>query len=133
MAVALVLLFSSTAAGVVWLARDVDRAISNRGAAQSVAFQAARAGAQRVDVARLRLDGVLVLDEATARSAGAETAHRLLSAYGLDGVVTTLEVEGDRMTVAIEVFDSGRTVSGVGVARASDGNGEPEGRWRTNS
>jgi hypothetical protein len=46
MATSLVLLFTFTAGGVVWLARDVDRAISNRAAAQSIAFQAARSGAQ---------------------------------------------------------------------------------------
>ena len=125
MAVGLLLLFAFTAGGVVWLARDVDRAISNRGAAQSIAFQAARSGAQQIDVARLRVDGALVLDESTARSESADTVTRLLVAYGLDGAVTAMDVDGGQMTVVVEVFDGGRTVTGVGVARASDGSGGP--------
>ena len=37
---ALVLLFAFTAGGVIWLSRDVNRRVSNRSAAQSIAFQA---------------------------------------------------------------------------------------------
>ncbi|CAN5444592.1 hypothetical protein BH23ACT3_BH23ACT3_04070 [soil metagenome] len=125
MATALVLLFAFTAGGVVWLARDVDRAISNRGAAQSIAFQAARSGAQQVDVARLRLDGGVVLAESAARAESAATATRLLGAYGLHGLVVEMEVDGDRMTVVVEVNDNGRTVTGVGVARAHSWSDEP--------
>jgi hypothetical protein len=125
MATSLVLLFTFTAGGVLWLARDVDRAISNRAAAQSIAFQAARSGAQQVDVARLRLDGGVVLSESAARAEGAATANRLLDAYGLDGMVVEMAVDGGRMRVVLEVDDGGRTVTGVGVARASDRSGEP--------
>lgn len=63
LATALVLLFAFTVSGVVWLARDVDRAISNRAAAQSIAFQAARSGAQQIDVVVLRSTGSVVLEE----------------------------------------------------------------------
>jgi hypothetical protein len=125
MATSLVLLFTFTAGGVLWLARDVDRAISNRAVAQSIAFQAARSGAQQVDVARLRLDGGVVLSESAARAEGAATAKRLLDAYGLDGMVVEMAVDGGRMRVVLEVYDGGRTVTGVGVARASDRSGEP--------
>ena len=123
MATGLVLLFAFTAGGVIWLAGDVDRSISNRGAAQSIAFQAARSGAQQIDLVRLRTNGAVALDDAPARAAAADTATRLLAAYGLSGVVARMEVEGDRITVVLEVTDAGRTVTGVGVARASDGSG----------
>ena len=39
----IVLIFAFTFLGLVWLARDVDRGVSNRSAAQSIAFQSARA------------------------------------------------------------------------------------------
>ena len=45
---ALVLVFAFTAGAVIWLASDVNSRVADRSAAQSVAFQAARAGAQQV-------------------------------------------------------------------------------------
>lgn len=124
LATALVLLFAFTVSGVVWLARDVDRAISNRGAAQSIAFQAARTGAQQIDLVTLRSTGVVVLDDGAARLASAETVDRLLAAYELDGRVVRISVGADRVEVEVQVTDSGRTVTGVGGARAAD---RPEG------
>ncbi len=43
--VGIALMFAFTFLGLVWLARDVDRAVSNRSAAQAIAFQSARSGA----------------------------------------------------------------------------------------
>ena len=54
MVTGLVLLFAFTAGGVIWLARDVNRSVSNRSAAQSIAFQAARSAAQQVGITSLR-------------------------------------------------------------------------------
>ncbi len=125
MATALVLLFAMTAGGVVWLARDVDRAISNRSAAHSVAFQAARSGAQQVDVVHLRTWDVVVVDEMAARAESTAVAVRLLDAYRLDGEVTSIDVDGDRVTVVVTVTDGGRTVTGIGSARATDGRSAP--------
>lgn len=120
MATALVLMFTLTAGGVIWLARDVDRAVSNRGAAQSIAFQAARSGAQRVDVAHLRAFDVVVVDEAAARAEAVGVATRLLDAYGFTGEVARIDVDGGSVTVTVTVTDAGRTVTGVGAARATD-------------
>ena len=74
----LVLLFAFTAGGVIWLARDVDRAVSNRTAAQSIAFQAARSGAQQIVVAGLRGDGVVAVDGSRARAAAAGYGEALV-------------------------------------------------------
>lgn len=120
LAAALVFLFAFTVSGVVWLARDVDRAISNRGAAQSIAFQSARTGAQQIDLVALRSTGALVLDESAARRASAEVADRLFAAYELDGRVVRISVGPDRVEVEVQVTDGGRTVTGIGAARAAD-------------
>ena len=52
--VALVVLFTFTGAAAIWLARDVNQRVSDRSALQSVAFQAARSGAQQIDLGGLR-------------------------------------------------------------------------------
>jgi hypothetical protein len=117
----LVLMFAFTSGAVVWLARDVDRAVSNRSAAQSIAFQAARTGAQQVDVASLRADGTPAIDADAARLAATGTANGLFDAYGLAGTVTAVDVGIDRVSVTVEVADAGRTVTGRGTARAQEG------------
>jgi hypothetical protein len=115
-----VLMFAFTAAAIIWLARDVDRAVSDRASAQSIAFQAARSGAQQVDIAALRVrpGAPISIDPALARPAVESTAARLLDAYGLDGMVTAIDVAGDRVTVSLEVRTAGRTVTGTGSVRA---------------
>jgi hypothetical protein len=116
--VGITLMFAFTFLGLVWLARDVDRAVSNRSAAQAIAFQSARAGAQAAFVSDLRQGGPPTIDEAGARGAVASAAARLLSGYGLDGNVTSIVVGADEVTVAIVVRDGGHMVSGVGTVRA---------------
>ncbi len=71
---ALVLLFVFTAGGVIWLSRDVNRVITNRSAAQSIAFQSARAGAQQVDVGSFARRGepTVVLNEERRSSRGGD-------------------------------------------------------------
>jgi hypothetical protein len=117
---AIVLMFSFSAVAVVWLARDVDRALSNRSAAQAIAFQAARAGAQQVDVERVRAGRgatVPVHDERAVLEAR-RAAHRLFESYGVDGTVTEVSVRDDRVTVVLEVRDAAGLVTGTGSARA---------------
>ncbi|HWM21392.1 MAG TPA: hypothetical protein VNO51_16985 [Ilumatobacteraceae bacterium] len=120
MVTGVVLMFAFTAGAIIWLARDVDRAVSERASAQSIAFQAARSGAQQVDIEALRRGPSvpITIDPALARSAVESTVARLLDAYGLDGMVTTIGVAGDRVTVSLEVETAGRTVTGTGSARA---------------
>ncbi len=93
---------------------------SDRASAQSIAFQAARSGAQQVDIDALRRvpGGTIDIDRELARAAAEATAARLLEAYDLDGRITAIDVVGDRVTVAVEVNTAGRTVTGAGSARA---------------
>jgi len=113
------LLFAFTFLGIVWLARDLDRGVSNRSAAQSIAFQAARSGAQATSIADLRSsDGAPVVDEGAARDAALRTAEALFASYGLSGAVETIAVTGDSVAVTVTVTDAGVTVTGAGTVRS---------------
>ena len=112
------LIFAFTFLGLVWLARDVDRSVSNRSTAQSIAFQAARSGAQAATVAGLRTDGAVVIDRDEARSAASRTATALFESYDVAGSITSITVEEDRVTVAVSITDAGKTVTGLGTVRS---------------
>lgn len=125
MVTGLVLIFSFTALGVIWLARDVNRTVGNRTVAQSIAFQAARSGAQQVEVGSLRDGGEAVsvtVDPDRARSAANATASQLFEDYGVEGVVLSIDVpEADLVVVEVEIRDPTRDVRGVASARAEEG------------
>ncbi len=112
------LIFAFTFLGLVWLARDVDRGVSNRSAAQSIAFQAARSGAQSAAVTDLR-SGSTVIDPAAATSSATATAGALFASYGVDGSVTSVDVAADSVSVTVSIVDDGRTVTGAGTVRAA--------------
>lgn len=114
---AIALLFAFTFLGLVWLAGDVDRGVSNRSAAQSIAFQAARSGAQAAAVADLRT-GIARIDPASARQAAASTADTLFESYGVDGAVTSVDVAIDAVSVTLTITEAGRTVTGSAIVRA---------------
>jgi Tfp pilus assembly protein PilX len=122
MVTGLVLLFAFTAGGVIWLARDANRAVSNRTTAQSIAFQAARSGAQRVGVESLRQGAEVLVDEDAARRAAESTAADLFSGYGLDGdVLRVTVVPPDTVEVEVRISDPAGDVTGVAAARAETG------------
>ncbi len=123
MVTALVLLFAFTAGGVIWLARDVNRRITNRSAAQSIAFQAARSGAQQVQVSSLRAGGpvTLVVDVPNAREQALRVADRLFGEFDVDGSVLLISVVDATVTVEVEIKDPAGDVVGVGSARAEAG------------
>ena len=125
MVTGLVLLFAFTAGGVIWLSRDVNRVVGNRSAAQSIAFQAARSGAQEVEVGSLR-DGVdrgtVVLDTDRAEAAARDTAEQLFDDYGVDGTVIAVRVpEADLVSVEVRIDDPTGDVTGIASARAEAG------------
>ena len=115
--VGIVLIFAFTFLGLVWLARDVDRGVSNRSAAQSIAFQAARSGAQSAAITDLR-SGSTVIDPVAANRAVRSTTDALLASYGLEGAVTSIEVVTDSVAVTVTITDNGREVTGAGTVRA---------------
>ena len=123
MVTALVLLFSFTAGGVIWLARDVNQRVSLRSAAQSIAFQAARSGAQQVEVGSLRDDvpAALTIDEPQAREQAVWIAERLFDEYDVDGSVLRISVVDVTVTVEVQISDPVGDVIGVGSARAEVG------------
>ena len=111
------------------LARDYDERLATRSTAQAIAFQAARVGAQQVDVDALRGGGAVVLDSRTATERSRAAAHELLRDHGESGDVI-VTIDGDRVTVVVEIVDvvdrgfasSRRTVvRAEGSARAGSG------------
>lgn len=121
LAAALVLLFAFTAGGVIWLSRDVNRVVSNRSAAQSIAFQSARAGAQQVEVESLR-DGTTTveLNLADAEFEADRTATQLFDEYGVVGR-SSIDVSGDVVTATVTIVDVTGDVTVTGSAQAQTG------------
>lgn len=120
----IVVMFALTTGAFIWLARDVDRAIGARADAQSIAFQAARAGAQHLDEGALR-SGTVEIDPVAATDAATHAGRRLLAAYGSVGRVSAVDVEGDAISVEVTIDDGGRTVAGVATVRARRGVSSP--------
>jgi hypothetical protein len=120
MVTAVVLMLALTGGAILWLTRDHDRAVSAAAQADSVAFQAARAGAQAVAPASLRTSSP-VLDPAAAAARATSTAAALLASNGTTGHVVSVDVAGDRITVIVAITEAGRTVAGRGTARLAVG------------
>jgi hypothetical protein len=123
MVTALVLLFAFTAGGVVWLARDVNRRVTNQSAAQSIAFQAARSGAQQISLGSLRDEGSdgIVIDLVRAQDQATGVAQRLFVEYGVVGNVDDVRVDGEVVTVTVTISDPAGDVVGVGAAEPETG------------
>ncbi len=124
-----VVLLALTAAACLSLLVDGGRATTAQRNANSIAFQASRSAAQELDTAALR-NGAIVVSSA-ADSAARSTAATLLDRVGLDGTVTSVDVDGRRITVSISATENltssaalGRstvTVQGVGSTRIAAG------------
>ena len=112
--------FAFTFLGLVWVARDVDRGISNQSAATSIAFQAARSGAQAAQVDDVRNGDFEGLDPVAARAAAGSTAAQLFTSYGVAGSINSIEVDlaASRVIVTVTITDGSKTVVGVGAAEA---------------
>jgi len=119
---ALVLLFAFTAGGVIWLSRDVNRVVTNRSAAQSIAFQSARAGAQQVSVGSLRSDASdeVVIDEPRAREAVGAATARFFESYGVTGS-WTMVIVGDTVRVTVTIEDPVGDQTATGSVQAQTG------------
>ncbi len=124
-----VVLLALTAAASLSLLVDGGRATTAQRNANSIAFQASRSAAQELDTGALR-DGVIIVSP-EADAAARRTAATLLGRVGLDGSVTSVDVDGRRITVTITATTNltssaalGRssvTVQGVGSTRIAAG------------
>ncbi len=113
------LVFAFTFLGIVWLARDVDRGVSNRSAAQSIAFQAARSGAQATSIGDLRsTNRAVTVDADAARVAAMRTAESLFASYAVNGSISSIDVTAETVSVTVTITDGSVTVTGAGTVRA---------------
>ena len=122
MVTSLVLLFTFTAGGVIWLSRDVNRVVTNRSVAQSIAFQSARAGAQQVEVGSLRSvsSSEVVIDHERAREAAHLIANQLFGNYGVRGS-SSIAIRGDIVTVTVTIEDPVGDRTAAGSVQAQTG------------
>lgn len=118
MVTGLVLLFAFTSLGLIWLSREVDRRVSHRSAAQSIAFQAARSGAQQIGTPQLREAADASVDLQLAEAAARSTAAALFDGYGVAGTVLRVAVTADAVEVEVRIDDPAGAVMGSGAARA---------------
>lgn len=111
------------AGAFIWLSRTVDRQLADRPHAAAIAYEAARAGAQQIDVPRSTTTPVV--DTARAVIAARRSAATAFAANGDYGTVDTVTVDGARVTVTVTITTSGRpaTATGTAVARAGFDNG----------
>ncbi|MEO5901678.1 MAG: hypothetical protein ABIR68_16340 [Ilumatobacteraceae bacterium] len=121
----LTLTFVFMAGGFIWLSRTVDRSLHDRAQATAVAFQAARAGAQAVDL-EASSSGTIVLDGPRAVAAARSTAATLLAANGDSGAVQAIRINGARVTVTIAITTTGRRAVGTSSATAHIGFDAPD-------
>ena len=111
------LCFVFLAGSLVWLSRTVDQSLDDRTNATAIAFQAARAGAQQIDLTSARI-GVALVDPIAARSAVASTTFGLLAVNGDTGSVTSVSIDGNRVTVSVTITSTGRPATGTASATA---------------
>ena len=116
---AIAFMFAFTFLGLVWLAGTVDRGISNQSAATSIAFQAARSGAQTAQIDELRGGVATALDDPAARAAARATAAKLFDSYGVDGEARVdVDTVTGTVTVVVTIVDGAKQVIGTGAAKA---------------
>ncbi|GAA0447853.1 hypothetical protein Aca07nite_73520 [Actinoplanes capillaceus] len=106
-----------TAFTVVWLAGafalaglvlDAGLAVSTKVNARAVANAAARAGARELDIAALRISGIVRIDPVKARTAAASWIARA----GLPGTVT---VTADTVTVSVTTSRKTQLLGLIGI------------------
>jgi hypothetical protein len=114
------LCFTFLAGSLLWLSRTVDQSLDDRTNAAAIAFQAARAGAQAIDPEAAR-SGDAIIDPVAAQAAIASTTARLLAINGDSGSVSSVSIEGNRVTVSVTITTTGRPATGTASASAVAG------------
>ena len=125
MAAFIVLFGTLTLAGVGILV-DTARIVSSHRQADTIALEAARAGANAVDAQLLRTTGAVAVDPASAQAAAASAAAAFVSGSG--ATLSSVTVDGDRVTVRVSAtvdpwfpVMSTRTLSSQASATAATG------------
>jgi hypothetical protein len=111
------LCFAFLTGSLVWLSLTVDQSLNDRTNAAAIAFQAARAGAQAIDSVSAR-SGESSVDPTAARAAVVSTTARLLAANGDSGTLTSMSIDGNRVTVSVTITTTGRPATGTASATA---------------
>jgi hypothetical protein len=118
---AFLVLFAVLTLGGVGVLADSARIAAAERHASSAAFEAARAGAQAIDVGARR-DGIIAIDPIAARAAAHDAASKLLA--DSNATITAVTVDGDEVVVTVTSHVdswfhviSGRTVTETGRAR----------------
>lgn len=117
----LVLMFAFLAGALIWLSTTVDATIHKRSEATAIAFQAARAGAQQLDLAVTRASGVVTIDPVAAARAVQSAAMSLLAANSETGTVTGVHVTGATVSVTVTITTTGRPAIGSASVTAQPG------------
>ena len=117
----LVLMFAFLAGALIWLSTTVDGTIHKRSEATAIAFQAARAGAQQLDLAGTRSSGVVTIDPVAAAQAVQTAAASLLEANSETGTVTSVHLTGATVTVTVTITTTGRPATGTASVAAQPG------------
>ena len=119
--VAFIVLFGVLTLAGVGVIVDSARIVSAQRQASAAAYEAARAGANAVQVGTVR-DGAASLDPTMARAAALDAANALL--VGTDATVHDVAVSGDEVVVTVTrlvepafPLVSARTINGTGRAR----------------
>ena len=127
--VAYVMLLAITAVGCLSLLIDGGRVAGARRQADLTAFQAARAATQQLDTTAGRNGDIIIATDANQTADATVTA--LLARAGLSGQMTAITVNGNTVTVTVEITrhltasalfgHPTVTVTGRGTARAGAG------------
>ncbi|WP_394620142.1 pilus assembly protein TadG-related protein [Lentzea sp. JNUCC 0626] len=106
---AFVLLFVASALGLAGLVLDGGAALSTKARASGIAQEAARAGAQEIDLTAFRTDGTLHLRAGDA----ADAAVQFLEESGMPGRAA---VVGDTVEVVIVIDEPTRLLGLIGIS-----------------
>lgn len=124
---AFIVLFGTLTAAGVGILVDMARIVSTHRQADTIALEAARAGANAVDAGLLRNAGGVAVEPAAAQRAAASAAAAFVTGSGAS--IASITVDGDRVTVRVTAtvdpwfpIMATRTVSSQASAIAATGN-----------
>lgn len=123
---AFIILFGTLTLVGIGILVDTARILSSHRQTDTIALEAARAGANAVDAQLMRSSGGIVVDPAAAQAAASSAAAAFVSGSG--ATLSSVTISGDRVTVRVSAtvdpwfpVMSTRTVSSQASATAATG------------